>query len=295
MVTLLKIVSAFLVVLNLSLSAEACFHFSKNYKGDLKEGLQEALIFHDGQDAHLVIRTNLKAKKFPKEIAWVLPFPTLPKKYEEINGPLFFEIRSFFTSDIDTPRGISKGNRPIEERGAGGIKVHDTVVVGGYTIQPIEILNEGAGNEFNAWLKKNKFNSMPYANQKYYLKKGATFLAIRMEMNLPYGDDLVSKPLHVVYSSDQITVPMKFTHDTRKFDLDLYVFSSKALDKDLSAAYLTKKESVAYENKGVTPFLKELLPQQKGYLTLYKAEGLNTEKKPVKKIKTDPSFQKTEI
>lgn len=272
----------------------ACLHFDKTYRGRMQEGLQEMFMFHDGKDAHLVVRTHLQSKKFPTEVAWVLPFPSLPSKYEEIKGIFFEEVKSLFPSDRGVSKGFGEGDS-LGRSGGSGLKVHDTVVLDSYQIQPIEILNEGSGNEFNAWLKKNKFNAMPVANQKYYLKKGAVFLAIRMNLNKPDTENLTSKPLHITYPADKLSAPMKFTHDTREFDLELYVFSKNELKKDLSKMYLKKDGSAVYENKRNTPFLDALIGKQKGFITRYSGHGLNKKGQLIKELASDPEFLKTEL
>lgn len=278
-----------------STSALSCLHFSNTYQSRMQEGLQEIFMFHDGENAHMVVRTHLQSKKFPTEVAWVLPFPGLPRKYEEIKGIFFEEVKGLFPAD-DAFDGIqeSKGFGAVRG-GTSGLKVHETVVLDSYQIQPIEILKEGSGNEFNAWLKKNKFNPMPLANQKYYLKKGAVFLAIRMNLNRPSTENLISKPLHIVYPSDKLSAPMKFTHDTREFDLDLYVFSHKELKKDLTKMYLKQNGSTAYENKHITPFLDDLIGKQKGFITRYSGQSLNNKGQLINKLTHDPEFLKAEL
>lgn len=147
--------------------SHSCFYFDKAYKGKITEGQKDIFLFHDGENAHLVVQIILRSKKFPAEIAWILPFPTLPSKYEEMNGPFFFELRSFFKTDT----GHRKGSYGLGAAAGGGpkegIKVHPTITEGQYTIQPIEILKDNSAKELNAWLKKNNFNSMPHENQKF--------------------------------------------------------------------------------------------------------------------------------
>jgi hypothetical protein len=271
--------------------SDACLHFPVNYKGNLREGLQEAFLFHDGGNAHLVIRTNLNADQFPKEIAWVLPFPSLPSAYEEINGPFFERIMGLM-------RNVNDGMKFGEARGGGvakgaksatNIKVHQLVEAGSYQIQPIEILNDQASQELTDWLKKNKFNPMPANLQKPYLKKGAAFLAIRMQMDHP-GGELRSKSLHVTYKADNLSLPIRFTHEKRTFDLDLYVFADKEIKKDLSQFHLNWVDSAAYENKGLMPFVDAVIGKRNGVFSLYQARGLNTPTKKLSKLSADPSF-----
>lgn len=301
-VEMLKIIGFIFVLLMViifnSENTYACLHFDNTYKGRLQEGQQEYFVFHDGENAHMIVRTELAANKFPKEIAWVIPFPTLPSKYQEEENVLFKEIYDLFQeSSLTSTKGMIGG----QDDGGNGvpnskISVKETVQVGGYQIQPIEILADKAGNEFNQWLKKNKFNSMPMRIQKYYLKKGAVFLAIRMNMNLPNQSSLLSKPLHIIYKSDQIGVPMKFTHDQRQFDMDIYAFSKKKLNKDFSKMYLKKEKEISYKNEHLSPFLDSLIGSQKeGYITKYVGHKLNQKGLETRKIKYDPSFSKAEL
>ena len=176
------------------------------------------------------------------------------------------------------------------------IKVHDLVVTDHYQIQPIEILKDGSAQEFNAWLQANKFNPMPYENQKYYLKKGATFLAICMKMNKPLAGELRSKPLHVVYRAGDLSFPLKFTHDYRRFDLDLFVFSKKELQNDLAKQFLKLDASHAYSGKqGHFPFIDALIGKQEGFVTRYVGEGINSKEKQTKSLKQDPSFRLVDL
>lgn len=275
-------------------SAWACLHFDKNFNGQLTEGRQEFFLYHDGKNAHMILRTHLHSDRFPKEVAWVLPLPVLPSKYEEVDGPFFQELSSLFPNQM-LKIGDSKGRGGFGAASNKPMKVHERVDVGNYQIQPIEILQDNSTAELNSWLKKNGFIPMPDEKQKKYLKKGAVFLAIRMTMNHPVPGELISKPLHITYAADRLTVPLLFTHDTRTFDLNVFVFSKKEMKQDLSKMYLEKKASIAYKDEHMKPFLDAILRDQKGFITLYQAEGLNTEKKKLKDVKEDPVFLLTHL
>lgn len=286
----MKIQLLFVVILFLVKNAFACLHFSKDFKGSLTEGTQEFLVFHDGQNAHMVLRTELMAKKYPKEIAWVLPFPSLPSKYEEVEGPLFFELDQLFPEkkvDYASSKGMPSA---AGFEGRGGVKIHQSVTVGNYQIHPIEILNEKSGEELNQWLTKNKFNSMPKDKQKRYIKKGATFLAIRMNLNRPSGRSLQSRPLHVVYKSENLSVPILFTHDNRVFDLKLYVFTQKEINTDFSGLYLDRIGSVPYKNEHLRPMIDSFIGGKVGWITYYNGKELNSSKKKLNLLTEDPTF-----
>jgi hypothetical protein len=96
--------------------------------------------------------------------------------------------------------------------------------VGNYEIVPIEIKDvaspSGAGEEMNGWLRGNGYIELPPDIQKPYLKKGAVFLAIKIR---PEGEAIELKPLWISYRSDRMEFPLRFTHDYRTFDLNLYL------------------------------------------------------------------------
>lgn len=286
--------SLFLLIC-LSGRVEACLHFDANYRGKLIENKQQIFAFHDGSNAHYVVRTVLQTSRFPREIAWVLPFSALPSKYQEVNGPFFEELFPL-TARTGSGYGGSEGLGARKGGTESGIKVHQKVEVGSYLIQPIEITKDGSGQELNQWLRKNKFNPMPMKLQEYYLKKGAAFLAIRMKMSHPSEGSLVSKPLHIVVPAKALSIPIKFTHEERVFDLELYVFSEKELTKDLSTYYLTKKENMAYSaKKGLKPFVDDILSNKSGFITKYLGQGLNGSGGKLALLANDPSFEVSDL
>lgn len=273
----------------------ACLHYPTSNKIKITEGLQEFFVFHDGENAHMILRTHVRSSQFPKEIAWVLPFPTLPAAYKEVDGPLFQELSqqfvSFESNSMQKGRGVTLGT----DGGGAGIKVHDQVQVGGFQIQPIEILKDTGGDELNTWLQKNRFNPMPVDKQKRYLKKGAAFLAIRMKMNKPGETDVLSRPLHVMYPATSIAVPMLFTHEGRTFDIDIYVFSAKEMKTDLSKLYLNRVGSVPYSWERARPMIENIVGDRKGWITKYSGKELNSENRKLSQLKQDPVFSKADL
>ncbi len=273
-----------------------CLHFPASYKSTLTEGKKEALIFHDGKNAHLVIRTQITAKKMPAEIAWVLPFPSLPVKYGEVDAKVFEELfrlapKTQAMNGMDSIDTLHVGQKR-------GLIVHPATLLEHYQIQPIEIVSDSSENEFNQWLILNGFNPMPLENQKYYLKKGAVFLAIQMKTS---GLETIAvRPLHIVYPANSISFPMKFSHDSRIFDLDLYVFSevnmenkTKNMSKLLpsfSSAYLKLSGSGSYKKDAANPILSQILGDKPGFISLFSAHGLNQGKNRINLVKNDPSL-----
>lgn len=283
----------FIMIYLTGADSSACIHFPAENRFAIVEGLQEFLLFHDGKNAHMVLKTELSAEKFPQEIAWVLPFPSLPSQYKEVDGPLFMELAQFFPNDGALYKGRDGGfGASLGIAKSAGIKVHEKVVTGDYEVQPIEILNESKGDELNQWLAKNKFNPMPKEKQKRYIKKGAAFLAIRMKMNKPGQSAIVSRPLHVVYPSETLSVPMLFTHDGRTFDMDIYLYSHKELKTDLTKLYFNAAKSAPYKRERLKPMVENLIGDHSGFITKYSAKGLNSADKDLRKLSEDPSFSK---
>ncbi|MBL7554329.1 MAG: DUF2330 domain-containing protein [Bdellovibrionaceae bacterium] len=288
-------INRLLFIVLVTSTSEACLHYPDSKKIKITEGLQEFFVFHDGENAHIILRTQLSASKFPKEIAWVLPFPALPAAYKEVDGPLFQELSQQFVQFESNLMQKGRGGALGNDGGGAGIKVHDQVQVGGFQIQPIEILKETGGDELNTWLQKNKFNPMPVDKQKRYLKKGAAFLAIRMKMNKPGEADLVSRPLQVMYPATSIAVPMLFTHEGRTFDMDIYVFSSKEMKTDLSKQYLKKVATVPYSREHARPMIESIIGERKGWITKYSGKELNSVTKKLSQVTQDPVFSKADL
>jgi hypothetical protein len=284
---------AFIITNFLGASAHGCYFYPPGKKFSVVDGTEDVFLFHDKVNAHLVVRTTLRAKKFPANFAWVLPLPSLPSKYEEIDGPFFQELSRLLPNQKE--EGI-KGQfgRPIESPAGSrskAIQVHESVAMGQFVIQPIEILKDNSSAELNQWLKNNHFASSFHKNQGDYLKKGAAFLAIRVQMNSPSATELVSRPLHIVYKSEHLSFPLRYNHVGRTFDLNVYIFSEQELKKDLKSYYLERDFAAAYDNKRELPFVDAIIGNHKGFLTRYAGEKLNSNKKKLTELKEDPIFQ----
>ena len=221
-------ISIVLTALSLiSFESKACLYFDRDYDRSLfKETEREALFFRDREGAvNLILKTGLQGK-LPKKIAFVFPLPSVPISYKTTDPAVFADLRALLQRNQlrGSAEGLGRGKGIAVPSNA--IQVLPTQQVDGYEIVPIKILRtDSAGDELNAWLGKQKFNTLPLAAQKPYLKPGAVFLAIRWS---PKGADQELRPLWVRYRSDEMRFPLRFTHDDRTFDLRLYRLGGEA-------------------------------------------------------------------
>ena len=183
------------------LPVQACIHVPRTYKGTVTENTKEALLFHDGANAHLIIKTNLKASSgsLPETMAWVIPLPSLPSHYEEADPGIFPEMFN----------AIEKANSEREREAAmKSIWVHLMQTIGSYQVQPIEVHDpKNAGGELNYWLIANAFGTVPQATPRPYRTKDAVFLALKLHGLSGSFSDI--KLLHIAYNADTLTLPLK--------------------------------------------------------------------------------------
>ena len=272
----------------------ACVHTPRTYKGTVTEKTEEALLFHDGVNAHLIIRTNLQATSgsLPETMAWVIPLPSLPSHYEEVDPALFPELFQVVEKASEAhERSIFalKQRTKTAETAPPGILVHPMQVVGSYQVQPIEVLDpKSAGGELNHWLLANGFGTVSPQHQRPYLRKGAVFLALKIH-GLRGGFSEI-KPLHIVYKSETLSLPLKFANNFGTFNVDLYAFTPHALDSGLLRSdNLSGDTSVEIKSAADAPLLWRLAGRR-GFLTRFEGYGFNGTGAAIRSLKTDPTI-----
>lgn len=245
-----KLALAYAAVFLAGPPCEACLYFPEGFDpSQFRENKREALMFRSKDDAgvvNLVFQSSLQGR-LPDELAWVLPFPSMPD-VKEADPEVFDELRRYFAPH---PKAM-----PFTDSGAGGgraagleddsIEIHPSRTVGNHEIVPIEIKNaDGAGEEMNTWLHSNGYIELPAEIQKPYLKKGAVFLAIKVR---PEGDAMELKPLWISYRAERMEFPLRFTHDYRTIDLDLYLIHDRepAAEDNLLASLLGGWRGILY-------------------------------------------------
>jgi hypothetical protein len=296
--------------------AQACLHFSTDYPYLVKEGTKQALIFHDGTFAHLVLSTDIRSQhpdgdkhnmslQLPNDLALVLPLPTKPTQYNELSENFFQDIETtFFKDKMPMQKGI--GGEGAMLRGtpkSSALIVHKTETAGNYTIEPIEIATSsdpGAGQELNKYLASRKFKPIGKEAQQIYLKPGAIFLAIRLKLN---GESARLRPLHITYKSDRAAFPLRLTHGDRSFDLRIYVLSQKPLSRDLFAGQklVRNADSDLFKDRpssrakalpvalGSKEFKRLTTNAKQNIITFFYANGINSEYNPLSAWKDDPA------
>jgi hypothetical protein len=116
-------------------------------------------------------------------MAWVIPLPSLPSQYEEVDPAIFLDM--FAVVEKAREKSVREQSKGIETASTGtapdSIRIHPVQIVGSYQIQPIEIIDvKPVGIEINYWRVTNDFGSIPNKNQSYYLKRGTVFLALKI-------------------------------------------------------------------------------------------------------------------
>ncbi|HEX8236325.1 MAG TPA: DUF2330 domain-containing protein [Abditibacteriaceae bacterium] len=274
----------------LAMPLQACLHAPLGYKDVVTEKTKEALVFHDGKNAHLIIKTELESEgDLPPTMAWVIPLPSLPSSYKEERADLFEKLFEL------TPSRMMAGGSPLgpppgaPSGDAGGIRVHASQTVGSYQVQPIEVLSEASGAELNSWLERNGFGAVPPENQKYYLKKGAVFLALKL--NGLSGSHSKIKPLHIVYPSYRLSVPLKFSSHSGVFNLMLYTWSQQPM-KVLPESGDSYMRVAGWNqiNASSEPILRQLFGSDTGYVTRFSSANFNSPGWEVTDMKSDPSI-----
>jgi hypothetical protein len=277
--------SLFFIFFLTSQPIHPCIHKPVDYKGSVTETTKEAFIFHDGVNAHLIHKTTIKAEgPLPSDLAWVIPIPSLPLSYEQLDGDIFHEL-----FNLTRPIYRSTSLRGTLKEAPRNIIFHQKEFVGDYEIQPIEIASELAGDELNGWLSVNGFRPVPLENQKFYLHRGQVFLALRFKRLS--GENAEIKPLHIVYKDSRILVPVKFSNSSI-FDLVLYTFTQRPPIKNaLDKYYLTQtssREIKGSEWRETSPELYRLIGNRDGFITRFDGKNFNAVGHSTKTFNEDP-------
>ena len=221
---------------------EACLHASGGAQSKetwVKQTNQTALILFDGARQELILSADYYSADPLKSIAWILPIPALPTRYETASTELFPALNKWarLKRKPRLLRAKGKGRPTVKSsrRRRPLIRLAEPAQVGPYQIQPIQASGVEALTTLNKWMESNGFAALPEEGLKYYLERSWTFLAIKVDPSKDV-ETLSSKgglqPLRVSFPSERVIFPLKFSTHMGEFSARIYVLSSVKFERD---------------------------------------------------------------
>lgn len=229
--------------------SNACIHGPEGFKGYVDSGAQRGLVFWDNGREELVIQpaytintTALEADEFTddgmlknfKSFAWVLPLPSLPDKYAEVEPEIFTDLSKFteVSSRIPEPEKSDDEAGPVIafDESEDEIEFFEALEVGDYVIQPIKAKGEVAGKELSGWLKDNGFGEVDERVMRFYIENDYYWLAMKLSSKDGLPADGSAKPLHISFKTPVPTYPWKIYDKRGEFDIELWVVTRNAID-----------------------------------------------------------------
>ncbi|MCA8914291.1 MAG: DUF2330 domain-containing protein [Planctomycetes bacterium] len=229
---------------------DACLHAPAAFKGSVDSAAQRGLVFFDNGREELVLQpgysintTTLEKDEFGddgrlknfKSFAWVVPLPSLPDSYAEVEPGIFKDLDKF-TAIVPRVPKIEK-DKDAEDDGPviGGAEGPDVVFfepleVGDYSIQPIKATGEAGGKELAGWLKNSGFGELDERVLRFYLAENFYWLAIKLSSKEGLPADGAAKPLHISFKTPRPVYPYKIFDKRGEFDLELWLVTRDAVD-----------------------------------------------------------------
>lgn len=303
--------------------AEACIHPQKEFKYPIKSGAQKGLIFFADGRQEMVIRPGYKvdgeglearndAVEGFTEVAWLVPVPSLPDNYEEVDDKMFGDLEKFTKAELGWPARnarVARDGEPGQDADQPGAQFEESVEVGDYTIQPVKAKGELGALELNGWLEDNGFGTVDAEIMKYYQDNDHYWLAVKLRNPEGLPADGTVKPLQIGFKTDKPVYPIKINEGRGEFDLELWLITNNKVDLDKTRAFgLTTVEQrdvdmeqtnrkTAFNNlpesvRDIAAGVDELKPLKDGDLHCYRffGAGLN-EKTDLGKLKDDLKFE----
>lgn len=212
----------------------------EKYEGSLEESAQEAIIiykdYEDGAIENLILKIDVEGPD--KDFAWVVPFPQVPKIYEE-KSILFDELFNYveYMRTPSYPSKKSAGDKSSENATKSlddKVKVISRKTVGSFETAVVSTEEPKA---LNTWLKKEGYQELVDQDDviKSYIDKKYFFACMKVKRDSTEGS---LHPLRFEFKTgghDGIYFPMKMTGlQTDPFDINLYVFYQAWLNKDIN-------------------------------------------------------------
>ena len=274
---------------------QACMHVPLGYGHEVTYATEEIFMYHDGRYAHMIIKSTIQvdAPDLPETIGWIIPVQSIPVDYKEADAQIF---KSLFDYVEFRKAEMTRGMQSLSLDSSQGLILHEKQFVGHYEIQPIELTDYSSGKELLDWFNDNGFKTKN-KDIDYYLKNHYAYLAIKITDLHDQKEEL--KPLHIVYKSDELSVPLKFDSLSGTFTINLYFLTGQRLgelDKDrFGTKHLKLDGRLEYPIKfipgktGNDILDKANLPR--GYLYKFNASDINSSANPLKDWSEDPAIK----
>jgi hypothetical protein len=250
-----KLTVAAIVMLALAAQTEACIHPPKGFSTYVDSGAQRGLVFFDNGREELVIQPSytvgtidMPASEFNdagllknfNAFAWVVPLPSLPDSYAEVDAKVFDDISAFteIVSRIPEPeRGPDDAGPKIFGEEDAAVEFFDILKVGDYTIQPIKAKGEAGGDELATWLETNGFGELDPRVLRFYLAAESYWLAIKLNALAGLPAEASAKPLRISFKTPRPVYPLKIYDKHGSFDLELWLITRHTVDLTKSKAF----------------------------------------------------------
>jgi hypothetical protein len=179
-------------------------------------------------------KTSLPAAAI-KELAWIVPTPSLPLSYGQVDDRCFRELDDLLPiyKSVKTGGGLGGfgGNGSADPNNKGqqrSLLAYPPQAAGDYTIQPLRAIGPDGVRALKDWLAKNGFVAMNDSALSYYGDHDWTFLAIKANLKgWKAGQRQTLAPLRISFPTNRIVFPMKMA--SGKINATLFVLSDAAL------------------------------------------------------------------
>ncbi len=218
-------------------AARACLHGPESFRGEVGQARQEAIVFWSAGREELILRNTWQLRPdegqaLPVSLAWVIPVPTEPDAYGEVDPGVFEALYEHYAAENDLHRdavtgrfrGVSRVLAFDSEEG-GGVELLAPVTAGRYEIQPVRATGEDGAAALNDWLTGNGFGAVPLENARYYVEREWVWLCVRVNAGAEASLDASGtwRPLRISFASEEIVYPLKFSTHQGEFELQLWV------------------------------------------------------------------------
>ncbi|MBI4229346.1 MAG: DUF2330 domain-containing protein [Planctomycetes bacterium] len=225
----------------LQAGARACICAPRDYKGSHEETAQEAIVFWQEGREDLVLKvdyrlTPAQGEALPASLAWVIPVPAVPDRYEEEDPDIFVDMFEAWEKQTNPPLPVASESEQVPSFGDEepvGIDLLPKATVGAYEIQPIRTRGSEGAAALDAWLGGNGFGTVPPGDMAYYVERDWVWLAIRIHPTEGEGTLAAEgglRPLRISFASEGIVYPLKFSTGQGVFDVNLYLVTAEPID-----------------------------------------------------------------